>query len=123
MRAFGTLCPSVCVCMPHDPRVCLHPVPPAARHMAAYELSCDPYIAGRLRERYKSLACVNTGATDVGRAEIDPFHAAYGLHVLRRKPLHAFTRFEEPRVRRMYVRGCVRANVCVCERECLLEGL
>ena len=77
--------------------------------MAAHEIVCEPYLVNKLRDRYRSHVKLSTYPTEVGKSEIDPFHAYYGLHVIRGKPLSAFSVFDEPRLppRQASDRRCV----------------
>ncbi|KAM7257034.1 hypothetical protein ACFE04_012775 [Oxalis oulophora] len=62
-----------------------------ARHMAAVEISCEPYVRKYVRHMYMSKAVVSTTPTSDGKLAIDTFHQFAGVKWLREKPLSKFT--------------------------------
>ncbi|CAN1295161.1 Transcription elongation factor SPT6 homolog, partial [Linum perenne] len=61
-----------------------------ARHMAAVEISCEPYVRKHVRAAYMENAVVSTSPTSDGNTTIDSFHQFYGVKWLREKPVSEF---------------------------------
>ncbi|CAN0929200.1 Transcription elongation factor SPT6 homolog [Linum grandiflorum] len=61
-----------------------------ARHMAAVEISCEPYVRKHVRAAYMENAVVSTCPTSDGNSTIDYFHQFYGVKWLREKPVSEF---------------------------------
>ncbi|CAL1390765.1 unnamed protein product [Linum trigynum] len=61
-----------------------------ARHMAAVEISCEPYVRKHIRGVYMEHAVISTAPTPDGNTTIDSFHQFYGVKWLREKPMSEF---------------------------------
>ncbi|PPR92538.1 hypothetical protein GOBAR_AA28127 [Gossypium barbadense] len=61
-----------------------------ARHMAAFEISCEPSVKTYVRNIYMENAVVSTSPTPDGKIAIDSFHQFAGVKWLREKPLSKF---------------------------------
>ncbi|CAI0381319.1 unnamed protein product [Linum tenue] len=61
-----------------------------ARHMAAVEISCEPYVRKHIRGVYMEHAVISTAPTPDGNTTIDSFHQFYGVKWLREKPISEF---------------------------------
>ncbi|KAE8657597.1 Detected protein of unknown function [Hibiscus syriacus] len=61
-----------------------------ARHMAALELSCEPYIKKHIRSIFRDKAVVSTNPTPQGNVEIDCFYQFSSIKWIHDKPLSEF---------------------------------
>ncbi|XP_057970915.1 transcription elongation factor SPT6 homolog isoform X2 [Malania oleifera] len=61
-----------------------------ARHMAAVEISCEPYVRKHVRSTFMEKAVVSTRPTSDGNLVIDSFHQFAGVKWLSDKPLTKF---------------------------------
>ncbi|XP_024981876.1 transcription elongation factor SPT6 homolog [Cynara cardunculus var. scolymus] len=63
-----------------------------ARHMAAVEISCEPFVRKHVRRIFMDNATLSTSPTAEGNVDIDSRHQFAGIKWLRDKPL---TKFED----------------------------